>query len=272
MEKQFSETANWRNTLKLAYGQTHQQDRGSDGGLYWRKPDKTDDVIDFESLFRWTQKSGWDPFVALTFNSMFDDRTDTAGRSITFNPMTLAPSAGLSRTMVDQEHRKLMARLGLAFQLNSRAFFTEPAPSTTTQRKSSQELAAQGVLEYKVGALDKRVDWESRLTLTLPFLYSGKKIFEDDLTPAAIAAAGLPADVAGYTTTLDADWENTFAADITKIIGVKLYVRWVYDKYDNTVVPVAENGNLTNPEPVAQAIRKAGQFKQTLALAFTYKF
>ncbi len=203
---------------------------------------------------------------------MFDDRTDAAGRSITFNPMTLSPSAGMSRTLVDQEHRKLMARIGVAYLLNSRAFFTEPAPSTATQRESSNELAAEGVLEYKVGALDKRVDWQSKLTLTLPFLYSGKSVFKDDLTPAALAAAGLPEDVAGYTTTLDADWENTFAANITKIIGVKLYVRWIYDKYDNTVVPVVESGALTNPVPVAQAIRKAGQFKQTLALAFTYKF
>ena len=272
MEKQFSESANWRNTLKLAFGQTHQQDRRADGSLFWRKPDKTDYLIEFESLFRWTRPSGWDPFLGLKFNSMFQDLTDPYGRSISLNPITVAPSAGMSRTLVDQEHRKLMARIGIAYLLNSRAFFTELPPSTATERKSSDELAAEAVLEYKVGALDKRVDWDSKLTLTLPFVYSGKKIFQDDLTAQAIADAGLPADVANYTTTLDVDWENTFSANITRIIGVKLYVRWVYDKYDNTVVPVVDNGTLTNPTPVIQAIRKAGQFKETMALAMTYKF
>ena len=85
-------------------------------------------------------------------------------------------------------------------------------------------------------------------------------------------AVGLPADVADYTTTLDIDWENTFTANITKVITVKLYIRWVYDKYDNTVKPVIEDGVLVNETDVHQAIRKKGQYKQSLALGFGYTF
>jgi len=269
MEKQYSERSNWRNTLKLAYGQTHNQEREDNGNLYWKRPDKTDDLIDFESLYRLTQKSGWDPYLALSFKSMFDDRNDPANRSLPFNPLILSPSAGISRKFVATEHRSLLARAGIAWVLNSRRFFTEPAPSTTTISETSNEVAAQAVIEYKVGALDKRVDWESKLTLLLPFVYSAKKVFEDDFNPVDF---GLPADVASYTTTLDVDWENTFTANITKVISVKLYVRWVYDKYDNTVAPVYEDGDLVNAGDVAQAIRKAGQFKQTLALSFGYTF
>jgi len=125
------------------------------------------------------------------------------------------------------------------------------------------------ITEYKVAALDGRVDWESKLTLSLPVMYSSKSIIEDDLN---LVAAGLPEDMADYTTALDVDWENSFTAKITKVISVKLFVRWVYDKYDNTVGPVVENGNLINAADVANAIRKAGQFKQTLALGFSYKF
>ena len=272
MEKQFSAHSNWRNTLKLTYGQTHSQERDGDGSLYWKKPDKTGDIIDFESFYRWTQESGWDPFAALTFKSMFDDRNDPANRSLMFNPMSLSPSVGISRRFVDTEDRSLLARLGVAWILNSRRFFTEPAPSLTTIRETSDELAAEAVVEYKVGALDKRVDWESRLTLILPFVYSGKSVFEDDLSADDLVGLGLPEDVASYTTTLDVDWENTFTANITKVISVKLYVRWVYDKYDNTVTPVVENGDLVNAANVQQAIRKAGQFKQTLALGLGYKF
>lgn len=267
MEKQ-TEATNWRNLLKLTYGQSHYQERDADG-LYWKKPDKTDDVIDFESLFRWTKSSGWDPFVAFNFKSMFDDRSDPANRSLTINPMTFKPSAGISRQFVDTDDRKLLGRLGVAYLYNSRKFFTDLAPSTDTQREGSTELAAEAVIEYKVGALDKRVDWESRLAFVLPFLYSGKSTFEDDLTPGDW---GLPDDIAGYTTTLDVDWENTFTANITQVISVKLFIRWVYDKYDNTVAPVVEDGDLVNVDVVNQAIRKAGQFKQTLALGFSYKF
>ena len=54
---------------------------------------------------------------------------------------------------------------------------------------------------------------------------------------------------------------------------MKLFVRWVYDKYDNTVTPVVDDdGNLINEADVTQAIRLAGQFKQTLALGFGYTF
>lgn len=269
MEKQYGQSRNWRNTLKLTYGQTHQQDRSPDGDLYWRRPDKTDDIIDFESLLRFTQSSGWDPFVAVGLKSMFDDRSDAAGRSIMFNPVTVTPSAGISRKLVAEEGRELLARLGVAYIVNSRAFFTDPAPATDTRRESSSEAAAEAVFEYRVGALDKRVDWESKLTLLLPFVYSGKSVFEDDIDPAAL---GLPEDVASYTTSLDIDWENTFTANITKVIAVKLFVRWVYDRYDNTVTPVVEEGSLLNAGAVGQAIRKAGQFKQTLALSFGYSF
>lgn len=269
MENQFNEGRNWRNTLRLAYGQTHQQAREADGSLYWQKPDKTDDIIDFESLLRWTRVSGWDPFLALAFTSKFEDISDPSGRSIMFNPMVLSPSAGISRKFIAQEHRSLLGRLGVAYRASSRSFFTDPAPSTETRRESAQELAAEAVLEYKVGALDKRVDWESRLTLLLPFVYSGKSVFEDEFNPTDY---GLPEDVASYTTTLDMDWENTFTANITEVISVKLFIRWVYDKYDNTVMPVVEEGALVNASQVSDAIRKAGQFKQTLALGFSYKF
>jgi len=268
LEKRYNEAATWRNKLNLAYGQTHKQERDA-GGLYWTKPDKTDDIIDFESLLRWSHASGWGPFVAFNFKSMFDDRSDPENRSLQFNPMSFEPSAGIARKFVDTEERKLLGRVGVAYIYNSRRFFLNVAPSTETQRAGSSELAATAVIEYKVGALDKRVDWESRLALLLPFLYTGKSVFEDGFTTTGWIP---PDDIAGYTTTLDVDWENTFTANITSVISVKLFLRWVYDKYDNTVTPVVENGILVNEVDVELAIRKAGQFKQTMALAFGYTF
>ena len=89
LEKQFNEKTNWRNVLKLAYGQTHQQERDASGDLFWPRPDKTDDMIDFESMFRWTPENGWDPFVAFKFTSMFSDQSDAAGRTIGPEPEVL---------------------------------------------------------------------------------------------------------------------------------------------------------------------------------------
>ena len=268
-ENQFSEKSNWRNHLKLAYGQTHNQERDASGALNWSKPDKTDDIIDFESFYRRTLSSGLDPYVAFNFTSLFQDLTDVQGRELNFNPMSFKESAGLSKKLINTEKRKLMTRAGIAFIQNHRKFFPGDLPSTETQSETSIEMAAEWITEYRTLTLNDRVDWESKLSFILPVFYSGKSVFEDGF----ISVGELPEDVASYTTTVDVDWENTFTANITKVISVKLFVRWVYDKYDNTVTPVVdEGGNLVNEADVTQAIRLAGQFKQTLALGFGYTF
>jgi len=269
LEKQYTEKTNWRNILKLAYGQTHSQERNESGELYWKRPDKTDDIIDLESMFRWTLGKHWDPYVSFRFQSMFEDLSDMEERALTFNPLTFKESVGLSRTFFKQDERELMTRLGLALIQNSRKYFIAPSPVEDIQREATYEAAAEWITEYRVGALDGRVDWESKLSLILPFVYSGKSTFEDGFN----TVDPLPDDVASYSTTMDVDFENTFTANITKVISVKLYIRWVFDKFDNTVGPVVdENNDLVNEAAVHQAIRKAGQFKQTLALGFGYKW
>ncbi len=268
-ENQFSERSNWRNTLKLSYGQTHNQERGADGALFWQKPDKTDDIIDLESFYRRTLDSGWDPYVSFNFTSKFQDLTDLQGRELNFNPLTFKESFGISRKLVNTDKRKLLTRAGVAFIQNNRKYYPDDLPSTTTESESSNEIAAEWITEYRALTLNDRVDWESKLSFTLPISYSGKSVFEDGF----VSVGEFPEDVASYTTTLDVDWENTFTANITKVISVKLFVRWVYDKYDNTVSPVVDDaGNLVNEGDVTQAIRLAGQFKQTLALGFGYTF
>ncbi len=269
LEKQFSEAVNWRNTLNLAYGQTHSQERDGSGSLYWARPDKTTDNIQFESLLRWTTSSGWDPFVSANFNSLFEDLTDDPDRPLSLNPLKFKESFGMSRKLIAKEGRTLMTRLGVAFIQNSRKYYPNAAPDDATETVTSNEAAAEMITEYNAAALDGRIDWASKLTLSLPFSYTGKSVFEDDM----VADGSLPTDIADYTTALDVDFENTFTTHVTKVISVKLYVRWVYDKYDNSVKPVVDDaGALVNGDVVSKAIRRAGQFKQTMALGFGYSF
>ena len=124
----------------------------------------------------------------------------------------------------------------------------------------------------KAKVLEDKVSWTSKLIVMQPFFYSEKSKFED-LTEAQLAAAGLDNDIANFTTTVDVDWENIFTTQITKVISVNLYLRWIYDKYDNSVPPKLDgNGDIVNAADVSAAVRKAGQFKQTLALGMSYKF
>jgi hypothetical protein len=268
-EKQVGERFNWRNTLKLAYGQNHQQQRDAQGGLYWQRPDKSTDAIEFESLGALGGGTGWEPYFAVGFSSLFRDLSDGAGRSQHLNPLTFRESIGLSRRLINEEKRSFTVRAGLALVQSSRSFFSEPAPSTTTISETAFTSAAEIVAEYRSPLLDGRVAWESMLSVDRPLTWSGKSTFEDGFT----STTPMPDDIADYSTAFDLDWENSFSANITRVISVKLLTRWVYDKYDNSVKPVLNAGGfLANEADVLGAVRRAGQFKQSLALGLSYKF
>ncbi|MBN1824693.1 MAG: DUF3078 domain-containing protein [Candidatus Eisenbacteria bacterium] len=273
LESQLNERTNWTNQLKLAYGQTHQQARDDAGERVWEEPEKSTDLIDYETVFRFTM--GWvvDPYVSGRFESQFHDASDPEGRSLLLNPLKFKESAGLAKKIIAEEERELLTRVGFTFRQNLHDFYVNPAPDDATESETTHDGGFEWVTDWKTKILEEKVSWTSKLSLYQPVFYSDKPTFEDDLTAAEIEAAGLPTDVANYTTTLDVDWENIFTTQITSYLSVNLYTRWIYDKYDNSVPPVLdENGDLKNPDEVSAAIRKGGQFKQTLSIGITYRF
>lgn len=272
LKNQLSPKVNWDNQLKLAYGQTHQQVVNDEGRRVWAKPEKSTDLIDLETVFRFTLGGWLDPYVSGRFQSLFEDASDPLGRTLSFNPLKFTESAGIARQFIDEENRTLLSRLGLALRESSRRLFVDETPNSPTRTVTGTDGGLEWVTDYKTNILQDRVTWTAQLILYKPLFYSGHDELKDQ-TAAQLRAYGLDPDIAKYTTTLDMDWENIFTTQITKIISVNLYVRWVYDKYDNTVLPEENTaGELTNVDAIRGAVRKAGQFKQTLALGITYRF
>lgn len=280
LENQLKPTVNSLSTLKLSYGQTHQQKSAPDGERYWDRPEKSTDLIDFESIARFTLGGFVDPFVSFGLESQFQDATDLDGRTLTLNPIQLQETAGVARKFIDTENRALLSRLGFAFRQHFRRQFVMPptgdAANRATDRKTETEGSNDGglewVTEYKTKVLEDRVTWTSKLRVYQAIFYSAQDDF-DSVNDAEWLATGIDPEVADYSLAADADFENIFSTQITKILSVNLYLRWLYDKYDNSVVPVlASDGTLTNGTDIRTATRKAGQFKQTLAIGLTYRF
>lgn len=267
LENKLSKKTHWLNTLKLAYGQTHQQDVAADGQRNWAPPEKSTDLIDFESLMRFTLGAFVDPYVSGRFESRFQDASDPLGRTLSINPMKFKESAGIAKQFIDEEDRSLLSRLGFTFRQGVRKQFVDevdPFDDETTS-ESTNDGGLEMVTDYKAKILEDRVSWTSKLGLYQPIFYSGKDELED--------AIGIDPHIADYSTVGEIDWENIFTTQITKLISVNLYTRWVYDKYDNSVLPVlADDGTLGNEGAVMTAIRKEGQFKQTLGIGITYRF
>lgn len=271
-EKQTSTKFNWWNSLKLAYGQTHLQSRKENGDLSWDSPDKSTDLIDLESIGRFTLGGWLDPYLGLRGESQFQDLSDPLGRNVLFNPVKLRESAGVAHPWHKEGEHSVISRLGLASRQNFRQRFIEELnPSNDeTEWDVTHDAGLEFVTDARLDILEDKVKWTSRLGVYQPFVYSEKGDFED-LAAAQLAAAGLDSDLADFTTTVDMEWENMFTTKITKIISVGLYLRWIYDVYDNSVKPqFDEDGNLTNFETVGNAVRKSGQFKQTLAIGLSY--
>ncbi len=273
LESQMTGKLDWRNRMKLAFGQTHQQVLRGNGSRSWDKPEKSSDLIDFETIFRFTL--GWfvDPYVSGRFESQFLDVSDTlANRTIYLNPLKFKESGGVAREFIKEEDRELLSRVGFTLRQSARRFLLDTMVSGDTETETTNGGGFEWVTDYKNKILDDQVSWTSKLTLYQPVFYSDKDVL-DGMSNMALREADLPGDIAEYTTGLDIDWENIFTTQITRYLAVDLYLRWMYDKYDNTVPPVlGGDGKLENADDVRAAIRRSGQFKQTLSLGLTYRF
>jgi hypothetical protein len=230
-EKQLNPKLHNKNTLKLSFGQTHNQDVETDD---WQKPVKSTDLIDFETVLRFTLGAFVDPYTAGRAESQFYDASDPE-KSRLMNPLRLTESIGAAKVFIKEEKRDLTSRLGFAFRQHINRDMLDPATderSTETTNDGGIEL----VTDFKTPLAKDRITFTSKLSIFKALFYSESDELE-----------GLPNE--DYWKSPDVNWENIFAASITEYIMVNLYVQWLYDK----------------------EIDKVGRFKQTLALGLTYK-
>jgi len=271
LENQLHKKVNWRNTLKLAFGQTHNQKHDDAGIRFWDRAEKTTDLIDLESIFRFTLGRWVDPYVAGRAISQFLDITDPFGRDLFISPMTLFISAGFAREFYRTEDEFLLSRLGGAFRENIRQFYPNAPPDDTKRTEKSNDAGIEWVSDYAIKVLEDKVLWTSKLTVYKPVEYSFRGDM-DNISDADRQQYGLDGDISSYPNAVDINWENIFSAEVTSWLNFNLYFMYIYDKYDNSVLPEFDaNGNLTNPVAVNAAVRKAGQFKQTLAVGLAFK-
>lgn len=265
LHRRFSPKVNWANNLKLAFGHTHNQKfSGDDSGVrVWDKPEKTTDLIDLESVLRFTLKRWVDPYAAVRVLTQFLDNSDPYDRDVFISPLTIIGSAGIAREFYRTEDEMFLSRVGAAVRSNTRQFYPDPPEvSDSKETESTHDAGIEWVTDYRVKVLEDKVLWTSKLTVYKPFEYSFRGKL-DDTVP----------EISDYPLATDVNWENIFSAEIVGWLSVNLYVMFIYDKYDNSVVPkLDDQGNLTNEEAVQSAVRKAGQFKQTLGISLTYKF
>jgi len=268
-ERQLSPRVNLANQLLLAYGQTLQQQRESEGStrLVWATPRKTTDLVQFESTARLTL-GGWvDPYASLRLDSQFRDESNPFG-AVSLSPVRLTETAGIARVFQKTEERELISRLGLGL----RETFARAIVDPVTKRKESFSTR-DGGFEWQTQAtqpmLEKKVLYVGKLLVFLPVYYSRSNDLEG-FDRDARALDPTRESVKDFWRTADVNFQNQFTTQITKLLAVSLAAQFVYDKFDQSTnldpkLPLPDRITL-----VDRGVRKAGQLRETLALSFTY--
>lgn len=230
-EKQLTTKIHNKNTLKLAFGQTHSQYVAVDSTKKWAKPDKTTDLIDYESMFRLTLGVFVDPFASIRLESQFLDESGEETRS--FNPNTLTETFGIARVFMKDEKRELSSRLGAAFKQYIDSNVDE----------NTNDGGIEFVTEYRSPLANDLINYNTKLNLYKAMFYSLSDdvegtVYEDDWKAVRL------------------NWEHIFSVTITKLINLNLYMGLVYNEMDLDL----------NAESIDEI-----QFKQTLGLGLTYK-
>jgi len=230
--KQFAENWHNRNTVRLKYGMTHSQD--SETGD-WRHPEKSDDQIDLETVFRYTKWSSVDPYGSVRFESQFQDKSDPV-YYLYVNPMKFTESIGISKVLSKTEDRYWLVRFGVA----ARQTIDRNVFDIATEERNTETQHDEGLM----------LDTDYRV----PFA-GGKLIYSGKLNVYQALANSESENIAGqvnadYWKSPDVRWEQNLSVGITGYLSMKLYLDWRYDK----------------------DIHLAGRLKQTLGLALVYKF
>jgi len=230
-EKQLTPKLHNRNTLKLQFGQNHFQDEDTKD---WGKPEKSNDLIDLESVFRFSLGSFVDPYAAGRLETLFVDKSDGL-KDRYLNPLKFTESAGVAKVLIKEEKRDLTMRFG--FGLREYINRDRLDPSTGNRKtKTTNDGGIELVSDFKTPLSQERIMLTSKLTVfkALYFSESDKikgEVYED------------------YWKAPDVNWEAIFTAGITKYLMVNLYFQLLYDK----------------------EIDRAGRLKQVLSLGLTYK-
>lgn len=226
-EKQLHEKLISANRLKLAFGQTKTQHPDTDR---WSRPVKSTDLIDLETVKRFTL-GGWvDPFVSAQMISQFLHQyryeNATAQQSRYLNPVELTESFGVAREFVKTDQLQLASRLGGAFKQRidrrDEGRNVVAGDQIVAVRRTTNGGGIESVTDLRVAHSSNVISYSSRLALY-----------------AALFRVDAPQDNNDWRHP-DVNWENTLSVNFARYLMIRLYVQLLYDKEVATRVRFSE--------------------------------
>jgi len=204
-EKQLTAKIHNKNTLKLAFGQTHNQMLDEEGKKYWAKPEKSTDLIDFESMFRFTLGAFVDPFASFREESQFIDESGMETKI--FNPNVTTETFGIAKVFIKDDTQELSTRFGAAFK----QYFDSNLDDNTND--GGVEFVGIYIKPFKEGL----IKYSTNLNLYKPIVYSESEDLEGTEFEEAWKQVRM-------------DWQHDVDISLTSLINLKLYVQMLYNE------------------------------------------
>jgi len=214
--RQLSQKLNWKNTLKLAFGQTFDVLRDSTTDSAWVDTKKSTDLIDFESLLKMTLPKKVNPYTAARLLSQFWDMPDETARETSnrgINPLEITESAGASFDKLKKPRIDWSTRLGVATRQIVDRRKLDRGGSTT------YDGGLEMVSLLNTSNAAKWLLYTSQLTV-YEALVSSESDTRDPLTGELLNTWRYP----------DINWENTLVISLTKYIMLNFYGQLKYDR------------------------------------------
>lgn len=232
-EKQLREWFDYKSTLKISFGQSRaKDDTTSSGEIEWSDWRKSTDLIDWENVGLFTMHKFVDPYTAFRVETRFYDGTN-ADKKLWFSPLRLTESAGIARKVYTNKDDFILSRLGLALRQTFKSAIIDEDLNTTDSTLTDGGFESVTDASLRV---HENILYTSKLTVYKALFYSKSDEvkgtpYEDDWKA------------------IDINWENIFAAQVTRFITANLYTQVLYDKQ----------------------ISKKGRFKETVAIGVSFK-
>jgi len=203
------------NALKLAFGQTSlQQVDETDGEKNWSDFEKSNDLIDFESVGKFTLGKWIDPYIGLRIISQFTDLSQPD--TLFVNPVEITESFGGARQMFKSKLSQLDLRLAGAARHNINRHVDD------IETKGGIEFGAL----YAYSNTDRGVEFTSDLNYFHALISTTMEDQPDSLSDFEKNKWRHP----------DITWENDLSVNITKYIMLNITYELVYDIETDTRV------------------------------------
>jgi len=201
-EKQMTPKLNSRNTVKLSYGLTYSQDEITNK---WGAPVKSTDLIDAESVLRFTLGKFFDPYTSLRFESQFLDSSDIA-KTRYINPTTFTESAGIAKELIKKDKREWLTRLGLALKQRTDRDRFDPATLERSDKTQSSG-GIQFISNFTSPYSENKITYTNNLT-----------VYQALVNSEANSLEGQPNE--NYWQAVDVNREHILKVSISKYIMV----------------------------------------------------